>query len=550
MSAAMDQLEGGGPTQEIRQPVRYLDPRLKAAPYVVNPATGDRTPGAVFQATDALESLVPAAGSPEPGETGLWLPDSVATRLHLAAGDPVGLQLAVPGSDPAPVMATVTGVYVTDPDGAPEDPSGLWGRIIDQLPIWPSHLVPTTPQLPLLVADIDTYRAMVKGIRETTLVTWDVAPDADPLRLADLQRLDDSVEALRDELADSSSDFSEQVTHRGNIRVTLSTGLPDMIGGDPRRAARDPGRRRRRARPRRGAVLAGRRPGCGRAAGTPPRRAPGAGRAGPLRGGADHPEPRRGRAPGRAGAARRVVGQSSVRVRHRGCRRSRASTAGRCSRGRRRARHGGRGLGRRCRGPAPPGLGPSRRLGQPGPVAQRRAGPGRRRSDHHLPRGDRVRRDHGGVPARGGGRRGDHRLDAGHLAVGAAGPTVAATPAGSPAHPVPAGAGPGLGRRVPRGDGRLRSRRLRIAVPRLRGRRDHGQDRDHGRRQQRLRRGRPGGGRRARRGHRPVDGGAPHDPADQRLHGRPAVRGGHRDVRAGGALVAAVRRARPVRPAR
>ncbi len=78
VAAAMAELEGGGPTQEIRRPVGYLNPRTKAAPYVVNPATGERTPGLVFEATGALDALVPAAGSPEPGASGLWLPDSVA----------------------------------------------------------------------------------------------------------------------------------------------------------------------------------------------------------------------------------------------------------------------------------------------------------------------------------------------------------------------------------------------------------------------------------------------------------------------------------------
>ena len=56
----------------------------------------------------------------------------------------------------------------------------------DQLPLWPSHLVPTAPRMPLLVADTDTYRALAKGIHELTLVTWDVAPEADPPRIADL----------------------------------------------------------------------------------------------------------------------------------------------------------------------------------------------------------------------------------------------------------------------------------------------------------------------------------------------------------------------------
>ena len=93
----MAALDGGGPTQEVRQPVGYLNPKSQLAPYVVNLATGERTLGVVFQATGALDGLVPAPGSPEPAaRTGLWLPDTVATRLDLGAGDQVGVQLASP----------------------------------------------------------------------------------------------------------------------------------------------------------------------------------------------------------------------------------------------------------------------------------------------------------------------------------------------------------------------------------------------------------------------------------------------------------------------
>jgi hypothetical protein len=63
-------LTGGGPVREVRQPVSYLDPRTKPSPYVVNPATGERTPGVLFEATGALDALDPAAGSPKPA-TGL-----------------------------------------------------------------------------------------------------------------------------------------------------------------------------------------------------------------------------------------------------------------------------------------------------------------------------------------------------------------------------------------------------------------------------------------------------------------------------------------------
>ena len=86
-------------------------------------------------------------------------------------------------------MATVTGVYVTDPDGAPEDRTGLWTpadrRAADLAEPRGAH----DTALPLLVADTDTYRALAAGIGEVTLVTWDVAPEADPPRIADLGQL-------------------------------------------------------------------------------------------------------------------------------------------------------------------------------------------------------------------------------------------------------------------------------------------------------------------------------------------------------------------------
>jgi hypothetical protein len=126
-------------------------------------------------------------------------------------------------------VATVTGVYVTDPDGAPEDRTGLWNRLTDQLPRWPDHVVRTTPKLPLLVADTDTYRALVAGIHELSLVTWDVAPVADPPRIADLTRLYDSTDVLREELKNPSSDLNKQVKHRGGNPVSLSTGLSRMV---------------------------------------------------------------------------------------------------------------------------------------------------------------------------------------------------------------------------------------------------------------------------------------------------------------------------------
>ena len=74
----MDGLAGGAPAQEIRRPVSYLNPKSLFSPYAVNPATGERTIGVLFEATGALEALVPAAGSPASATSGLWLPDTVA----------------------------------------------------------------------------------------------------------------------------------------------------------------------------------------------------------------------------------------------------------------------------------------------------------------------------------------------------------------------------------------------------------------------------------------------------------------------------------------
>ena len=234
VTAAMAGLEGGTPAQELRLPVGYLDPKTKATPYVVNPASGERTPGLAFEATGALESLVPAAGSPEPTDTGVWLPDTVAARLQVAAGDTIGVQLAAPGTSPPPVPATVTGIYLTDQDGAPQDrksqdQSGLWRRLADELPVWPGHIEPTTPQLPLVIADTQTYRGFVEGTHDVSLVIWDVAPAGDPLRIADLDRLGTSAGELRDELQDPSSELAEELRHKGrNNRVSIGSGLTSM----------------------------------------------------------------------------------------------------------------------------------------------------------------------------------------------------------------------------------------------------------------------------------------------------------------------------------
>src|SRR4029079_10736474 len=96
-------------------------------------------------------------------------------------------------------------------------------------PVWPGHLVATTPQLPLVVADTDSYRALVTGIGERSLVTWDVSPSADPARIADLNQLYESADSLRDDLNDRASDLSNEVRHRGRNLVSVDTGLSDMV---------------------------------------------------------------------------------------------------------------------------------------------------------------------------------------------------------------------------------------------------------------------------------------------------------------------------------
>ena len=60
-------------------------------------------------------------------------------------------------------------------------------------------------------------------------MTWDVSPTADPARIADLDRLYESADALREELNDRASDLSREVRHRGHDLVSLDTGLSVMV---------------------------------------------------------------------------------------------------------------------------------------------------------------------------------------------------------------------------------------------------------------------------------------------------------------------------------
>ena len=95
VASAMTGLAGGAPAQEIRRPVGFLNPKSQLSPNVVNPATGERTIGVLFEATGALEALVPAAGSPTSATSGLWVPDSVADPTapgrRRSDRDPAGL---------------------------------------------------------------------------------------------------------------------------------------------------------------------------------------------------------------------------------------------------------------------------------------------------------------------------------------------------------------------------------------------------------------------------------------------------------------------------
>jgi hypothetical protein len=229
IGAAMADLDGGGPPLEVRRPILYRDAARRATPYVIDQGTGQRGIGVLFNATGGVDALVPAAGSPAPDGTGLWLPDTLAERLGLGPGDPAALLLSAPAGAPPPTGATVTGVYVTDRVGGPEDPTGLWRDLADELPTWPAHLEETSPQIPLLVADADTYRALAAGIGERSLDTWDVVPDADPVRIADVQRLVVAQNELEAELRNPDSRLSQQIDSEGPNDVTVFGGLAPMV---------------------------------------------------------------------------------------------------------------------------------------------------------------------------------------------------------------------------------------------------------------------------------------------------------------------------------
>ena len=427
--------------QEIRQPVSYLNPRDKAAPYVVNPATGERTPGVVFDATGALDALVPAPGSPEPGAhrpvaaRHAWPPGCTSTPATRS-----GSSWPSPGGDPAPTAATVTGVYVTDADGAPEDRTGLWGRLTDELPdlaratscrrrrscrCWSRTPTPTGPWsagIGELIA-----RDLGRGARRRTRRGSRTSA-----------RLYDSADALREELKNPRSDLREQVKHRGANPVTLSTGLPAMVA-ETRAGLRatDEGVAAvrvlaaglswlvvalaavallvRRRGERQVLVEQGRSSleltalslveavlpvGLGLLAGwwaSPPVRRPPSWATAEWR-------PDRATPSLVGGVVLATVGVASAAdalARHR--------------------RASGRTVVSASRIPWRSAV---LALAGAGAISAYRGRLG-------------VRRGHGGLPARGGGRRGDRGLDGGHRTAGAAGPALAAAPARAPARPCP-----------------------------------------------------------------------------------------------------------------
>lgn len=228
VTVAMDELEGGSRPLVIRRPILYRDVALRTTPYVEN-AAGDRTVGVLFNAGGTVVSLRPAPGSPEPDGSGLWLPDTVAGELDLGPGDPAALVLSPAEAPPTRTAATVTGVYLTDAEGTPEGGDGFWQREADELPTWPSFIESSAPQIPILVADTDTYRELAGAVGERTLTTWDVRPEADPVRLADAERLADDADALWAELRDPGSQLSRQINEDGLNDVSVFGGLSGMV---------------------------------------------------------------------------------------------------------------------------------------------------------------------------------------------------------------------------------------------------------------------------------------------------------------------------------
>jgi hypothetical protein len=220
----------------IRRPILYLDTARQPRPVLRSARSREETTAVLFDATDAVRSLVAAPGSPDPrraceeGVACVWVPDTVARRLDLAVGDRVVAALEFPdGTAPAAPAVAVTGVYATDPGtGAPQDPTGLWDRIAGDLPAWPQFVRPATPQVPLLVCDPQTFRRLASAEGERPLVTWDAVPEADPVRIADAAAVSDGAVAIELEANDRDSGLARSL-FRDSRSLTIVSGLPEMV---------------------------------------------------------------------------------------------------------------------------------------------------------------------------------------------------------------------------------------------------------------------------------------------------------------------------------
>ena len=141
---------------------------------------------------------------------------------------------------------------MTDGDGAPEDPTGLWTATSPtscppgprtsstrrrRSRCWSPTPTPTAPWSP--------------AIGERSLDTWDVVPDADPVGIDDLHELVVSAGVLEAEVRDPGSELSQQINSEGPTTVTVFGGLPPMVdaargrllGHHPRRLRGPRGRR-------------------------------------------------------------------------------------------------------------------------------------------------------------------------------------------------------------------------------------------------------------------------------------------------------------------
>lgn len=231
----LEDLPGVGAARAIWRPIGYRDLDLHPDPVVSNPETGVEATGVLFTVTGGIEALVGVDGESGAGE-GLWVPDVVADALGVAAGDEVVVELRQPDGGPqmdgvegpGPTSVRVAGVYATVPGNAmPEDPTGLWESVAGELPPWPPFVSESTSQVPLLVADGNTYRRLVEGIGEESLATWDVEL-ADPagMTIGEAEILAREVGRLGDEGSDPNASLGRLIAGEtgGTFRVVSGIG--------------------------------------------------------------------------------------------------------------------------------------------------------------------------------------------------------------------------------------------------------------------------------------------------------------------------------------